>query len=422
MWRQFDAKDWVGKRRADLQDVREPVARIIAQVRDQGDRALFDLTERFDKARLSSLRVSADEIAAAYSKIDPRLLDGLKQSQERIERFHSLQVKALNWEKEVEPGVKLGMRTMPMERIGAYVPGGRAAYPSTALMCVIPAKIAGVSEVICCTPPPVNPLILVALDLAGTNEIYSIGGAQAIAAMALGTATIGPVQKIVGPGNVYVTAAKMLLKDHVDIDFPAGPSELAVLADETADPDFIAADIIAQAEHDPDAACVLVTTSRSLAEQVGKKVEEMARTSKRQDVIIRSLANCGFVLVGDIKEGVRKVNEIAPEHLSIQVEKPGPVMDLVRNAGAIFIGPYSPVACGDYSSGTNHVLPTAGYSRTYSGLDVRHFCKSVSVQEVSREGLESIGPITMSLAEAEGLQAHSDSVRIRLERVNERSG
>jgi histidinol dehydrogenase len=259
-------------------------------------------------------------------------------------------------------------------------------------------------------------LILVALDIAGTDEIYSIGGAQAIAAMALGTATISPVQKIVGPGNIYVTAAKMLLKDVVEIDFPAGPSELAVLADETANPVFIAADIIAQAEHDPDAACALVTMDRSLAEQVGNHIEKMTKKADRQEVIIRSLPNCGYVLVRDMAEGIERINEIAPEHLSIQVSKPRALIGKIRNAGAIFIGPYSAVACGDYSSGTNHVLPTAGYARTYSGLDIRHFCKSVSVQEISREGLESIGPIAMSLAEAEGLKAHSESVRIRLEK------
>jgi histidinol dehydrogenase len=422
MWRQIDAQDWVKSRRASLQDVREPVSKIIAQVRDQGDKALFELTERYDKTRLSTLSVAADQIAAAYSKVDQKLINDLKQSKERIERFHALQVKALNWEEEVEPGVKLGMCTMPMDRVGAYVPGGRAAYPSTALMCVVPAKVAGVGNVICCTPPPIRPLILVALDIAGADEIYSIGGAQAIAAMALGTTTISPVQKIVGPGNIYVTVAKMLLKDHVEIDFPAGPSELAVLADETANPFFIAADIIAQAEHDPDAACALVTTDRSLAEKVGKHIEKMMKKAERREVIACSLPNCGYVLVRDIAEGIEKINEIAPEHLSIQVNEPRAIIERIRNAGAIFVGPYSAVACGDYSSGTNHVLPTAGYARTFSGLDIRHFCKSVSIQEVSREGLKSIGPITMSLAEAEGLQAHSESVRIRLEKQkNERS-
>jgi histidinol dehydrogenase len=416
MWRQFDAQDWVKFRRASLQDVREPVLEIIAQVREQGDQALYELTERFDKIHLSALSVGADQIAAAYSKVNKELIEDLKQSKERIKRFHALQVKGLNWEAKVEPGVRLGMRTMPLDRVGVYVPGGRAAYPSTALMCVVPAKVAGVGKVICCTPPPIHPLILVALDIAGADEIYAIGGAQAIAAMALGTKTIGQVQKIVGPGNIYVTAAKVLLKDHVEIDFPAGPSELAVLADGNANPVFIAADIIAQAEHDPDAACALVTTDKSLAKMVGKHIEEMTKRAKRHDVILRSLHNCGYVLVKNMAEGIEKINEIAPEHLSIQTAKPRSIIKKIRNAGAIFIGPYSPVACGDYSSGTNHVLPTAGYARTYSGLDIRHFCKSVSVQEISRKGLESIGPITMSLAEAEGLQAHSESVRVRLEK------
>ncbi len=416
MWRQFDARDWLRDRRAGLQDVQEPVSKIIALVRDQGDRALFELTERYDKVRLESLSVDRDQVTAAYSQVDSRLIEDLKQSKARIERFHSLQLKAMNWEEEVEPGVRLGMRTMPMERVGVYVPGGRAAYPSTALMCVIPAKIAGVGKVVCCTPPPIHPLILVALDVAGADEIYSVGGAQAIAAMALGTEIVRPVQKIVGPGNVYVTAAKMQLKDFVDIDFPAGPSELAVIADGTAEPTFIAADIIAQAEHDPDAACVLITTDPAMAERVGVCIEEQARRAKRREVIARSLSNCGYILAKDIGEAIEIANEVASEHLSIQVRDPRSAMSKVRNAGAVFIGPYSPVACGDYSSGTNHVLPTAGYARTYSGLDVRHFCKSVSMQEVSKKGLKSIGPITMSLAEAEGLQAHSESVRIRLEK------
>jgi histidinol dehydrogenase len=416
MWRQFDAQDWVRERRAGLKDVREPVSQIIAQVGEQGDRALLELTERFDNVRLSTLSVSPDQIKAAYSKVDQKLIKDLRRSKERIERFHALQLTKLNWEEEVEPGVKLGMRSMPMDRIGVYVPGGKAAYPSTALMCIIPAKIAGVGKVVCCTPPPIHPLILVALDIAGADEIYAVGGAQAIAGMALGTSTIRPVQKIVGPGNIYVTAAKMQLKDHVDIDFPAGPSELAVLADESSEPSFIAADIIAQAEHDPNAACVLIATSASLAESVGKNIEEQTRGSKRKEVIERSLSNCGYVLVRSLSEAIDTANVIAPEHLSIQIRDPRAALGKIRNAGAVFIGPYSAVACGDYSSGTNHVLPTAGYSRTYSGLDVRHFCKSVSVQEVSREGLKSIGPIAMALAEAEGLQAHSESVRIRLEK------
>jgi histidinol dehydrogenase len=404
------------KRRAGLQDVREIVSRIVTQVGEQGDRALLELTERYDEVRLSALGVGADQIAAAYAKVDQKLIEDLKQSKERIERFHALQLGKLNWEEEVEPGVKLGMRSMPMDRVGVYVPGGRAAYPSTALMCIIPAKIAGVRQVVCCTPPPIHPLILVALDLAGADEIFAVGGAQAIAAMALGTSTISPVQKIVGPGNNYVTAAKMQLKDHIDIDFPAGPSELAVLADDTAEAAFIAADIIAQAEHDPNAACVLITTDASLAERVGKNIEEQTRETKRKEVIERSLSNCGYILAKSLSEAIDTANVIAPEHLSIQIRNPRLALDKIRNAGAVFIGPYSAVACGDYSSGTNHVLPTAGYSRTYSGLDVRHFCKSVSVQEVSREGLKSIGPIAMSLAEAEGLQAHSESVRIRLEK------
>ena len=327
MWHQFEARDWVSRRRAGLQDVREPVSNIIEQVREHGDRALFALTEKYDKVSLTSLSVNALQIKEAYSKVEEELVENLKRSKERIERFHALQLKSMNWEREVEPGVRLGMRTMPMDRVGAYVPGGRAAYPSTALMCVVPAKVAGVPKVVCCTPPPIHPLILVALDVAGADEIFAVGGAQAIAAMALGTTTINPVQKIVGPGNVYVTAAKMQLKDHVDIDFPAGPSELAVLADASAEPSFIAADIIAQAEHDPDAACVLITTDALLVEKVGRSIDEQFKRSKRRDVIERSLANCGYILGKSMGDCVEIANEVAAEHLSIQVSNPRSILD-----------------------------------------------------------------------------------------------
>ena len=280
-------------------------------------------------------------------------------------------------------------------------------------MCTVPARIAGVPEICCCSPPPIQPLTLVALDIAGVHEIYQCGGAQAIAAMALGTETIDPVDKIVGPGNVYVTAAKMMLREYAEIDFPAGPSEIAVIADEGAVAAYVAADILAQAEHDPHAACLLISTSAALAERVGADIKKQAEHAPRKDIIAQALKNSGYIVAEDLAEAVAISNAVAPEHLSIQVADPLPVLGGIRNAGAIFIGPYTPVACGDYASGTNHVLPTAGYARQYSGLDVHHFCKTSSVQILTREGLDSIGDIIETLATAEGLTAHARSVHVR---------
>jgi histidinol dehydrogenase len=280
-------------------------------------------------------------------------------------------------------------------------------------MCTIPAKVAGVREICCCTPPPVNPITLVALDIAGVDEIYRVGGAQAIAAMAIGTDTIPRVEKIVGPGNVYVTAAKMLLRDEAEIDFPAGPSEIAILADSTANPVFIAADILAQAEHDPNAACVLVTTDAALADAVTEQVKRMAAGAARREIVETALDHSGYIVAGDLDEAVATVDGIAPEHLSLQVADPLGILNRIRNAGSIFVGPYAAVACGDYASGTNHVLPTAGYARFYSGLDVNHFCRRSTVQMITREGLEAIGDVVETIADAEGLHAHAESVRVR---------
>ena len=305
------------------------------------------------------------------------------------------------------------MKTTPLDRIGAYVPGGRAAYPSTALMCTVPARVAGVRSICCCSPPPIHPLTLVALDIAGVGEIYRVGGAQAIAAMALGTESIAPVQKVVGPGNVYVTAAKRLLQDQVEIDFPAGPSEIAIVADATARPEFVAADVLAQAEHDPHAAALLVTTEPALARAVGRGTPGMVARTDRRTIVEQALGNCGYVIVNSLEEAALAVDRIAPEHLSVQVADPLSVLTAVRNAGSIFLGPYSPAACGDYATGTNHVLPTAGHAATRSGLDVRHFCKTSTVQLLSREGLEAIGDVVETIASAEGLAAHAASVRIR---------
>ncbi len=413
MWKQLDVEGWNARRRGSLSEVMGPVQKIVDAVRERGDLALRELTERFDKVELDSMRVTEAEFEEAYSKVPPELVEALRAAEANINAFHSLQRPADMWLREISPGLSVGVKTAPLRRVGAYVPGGRAAYPSTVLMCAVPAKVAGVREIVMCTPPPVNPLTLVAADIAGIHEVYKVGGAQAIAAMALGTASIAPVQKIVGPGNVYVTAAKMLLRDEVDIDFPAGPSEIAVLADETAEPSYIAADMLAQAEHDPNAACILVTTDQVMANKVGRELEKQLARSERQDVLKRSLDNIGYTLATDLRSAAAVIDMIAPEHLSIQVSDPLAVLSGIHNAGSIFIGRYAAVACGDYASGTNHVLPTAGYASTYSGLDVMHFMKRSSVQVIKREGLESIGDTVEALAKAEGLTAHARSVSIR---------
>lgn len=413
MWRAIEIEGWVAGRRSSLAGARDAAAAIIERVRSQGDQALRDLARELDYVELEALTVTEEEREAAFESVDSRLTEALVAAEARITAFHELQRPQGLWLTEVEPGITLGVRTTPLARVGAYVPGGRAAYPSTALMCTIPARVAGVPSICCCSPPPIHPLTLVALEIAGVDEVYRVGGAQAIAAMALGTGTIAPVQKVVGPGNVYVTAAKQLLQDQVEIDFPAGPSEVAIVADATADPRFVAADVFAQVEHDPHAAAVLVTTDQEVAEAVGRAIDAMAASSPRREIVEQALANSGYVVVDSLPEAAVAIDLIAPEHLSIQVADPLAMLMAVRNAGSIFLGPYSPVACGDYAAGTNHVLPTAGHAATRSGLDVRHFCKTSTVQQLSREGLETIADTVEAIATAEGLAAHAASVRVR---------
>ncbi len=412
-WQPLNVESWVSMRRGSLADVKESVEAIIEDVRENGDAALFALTEKFDKQKLSSLQISREAIDAAYDEVDPALVQALIEAEARITRFHELQMDKSLWLEETEPGITLGVKTTPLDRVGAYIPGGRAAYPSTVLMTTVAARVAGVPEIVLFTPPPVNPLTLVALDIAGVTEAYSVGGAQAIAALALGTETIPPVQKIVGPGNVFVTQAKMLLREYAEIDFPAGPSEIGVLADDSANPAFIAADILAQAEHDPNAACVLITTSKQIAQDVGAEIEQQIKCAPRREIMEKALVHSGYVIADDLDLAIDLMNEIAPEHLSIQTADPLTTLGKIRHAGSIFIGPYTPVACGDYASGTNHVLPTAGYAKSYSALDVHHFMKRSQVQMVTKEGLETIGDVVEILAEAEGLAAHAASVTIR---------
>ncbi len=410
MWKAVEVGAWIAGRRSSLEEARATVIGIIDRVRNDGDMALRQLSRHVE---LKEIAVSDREREAAYDAVDKKIVQSLADAKTRIERFHELQRPRDLWLEEVGPGIVLGIKTTPLSRVGLYIPGGRAAYPSSALMCAIPARVAGVPEICACSPPPISPMTLVALDLAGVTEIYRSGGAQAIAAMAFGTETIPPVQKIVGPGNIYVTLAKMMLRENVEIDFPAGPSEIGIIADHTADPRIVAADVLAQAEHDPNAACILITTDAKLPEKVGREVAAMTAKAPRREIIEQAMKNSGYVVVRDLDEAIAASDAVAPEHLSIQVEDPLSVVVRVRNAGAIFVGRYSAVACGDYAVGTNHVLPTAGYAKTYSGLDVGHFCKTASVELISREGLETIGDTVETIADAEGLHAHAESVRVR---------
>jgi len=410
MWKAVGIDAWLAGRKSSLEDARGTVTEIIDRVQKKGDTALRELSRHVE---LTDIAVSDEERESAYDDVETKIVESLIEAHARIERFHELQKPRDLWLQEMEPGIVLGVKTTALDRVGIYVPGGRAPYPSSALMCAVPAQVAGVREICACSPPPVNPMTLVALDIAGVTEIYRSGGAQAIAAMALGTETIRPVQKIVGPGNVYVTLAKMMLREKVEIDFPAGPSEIGIIADHTANPRIVAADVLAQAEHDPNAACILITTDKNLPAKVGHEIAELLATEPRKEIIEKALNNSGYTIVADMEEAIAASDRVAPEHLSIQVADPLSVVTRVKNAGAIFVGKYSAVACGDYAVGTNHVLPTAGYAKMYSGLDVAHFCKTASVEMIDKNGLEAIGDVVETIAEAEGLHAHARSVKIR---------
>lgn len=399
------------KRHGELKELMPSVASILKDIKENGDPDLLRYTLQFDKAKIDKIEVSHKEIHEAVYSLDKRLLSNLKKAALNIRSFHESQV-TKDWIKEFMPGIKLGQRISPLGTIGAYVPGGRAAYPSTALMTIIPAKVAGVRRIIMCTPPnkdgSVNPLTLAAAHIAGADSVFRVGGVQAIAAMAYGTKTIPRVDKIVGPGNIYVTAAKMACG--TAIDFPAGPSEVLIIADESARADFIASDMIAQAEHDPNAVSVLVTTSGKLSGLVREEIESRVKKAARKDIINKSLENTA-ILTGTLDECIDFSNKFAPEHLEIMTAED--ILGRIRNAGSIFVGSYAPVSAGDYASGTNHVLPTAGYARMFSGLNVDHFITKSSVQIIDREGLGQIGETIIELAEAEGLFAHADAVRIR---------
>ena len=404
-------------RAGGIQDVTETVSGILGDVKTKGDAALRQYTKQFDGVDTDDIEVDSESIEAALDTVEPNLLEHLRTAADNIRAFHQAQLGESQWFMESSPGIMLGQKTTPLAVVGAYVPGGRAAYPSTALMTVIPAKVAGVKNVVVCTPPGpdgVNPLTLAAAHIAGADHVYQVGGVQAVGAMAYGTETVPAVDKIVGPGNVYVTAAKMMVRDRCEIDFPAGPSEVLIIADDTANPLFIAADMLAQAEHDPNAVSILVTTSTDVAEKVKSDLLEMAETAVRKEIIQQSLENAAILVADSLEDCIDYSNKFAPEHLEIITANDEKVLEEIINAGSIFMGQYTPVSVGDYASGTNHVLPTAGYGRIYSGLNVDHFVKKSTIQKLSREGLAKLEGTITSLAEAEGLSAHAEAVRKRL--------
>lgn len=397
------------------------VAQILEEVREKGDEALFAYTERFDGAKLSgeTVLVTEEEIREAYQNVPEQLVAVIRRALKNIEEYHAKQ-KQYSWFDSKPDGTILGQKVTPLKRVGVYVPGGKAAYPSSVLMNILPAKVAGVEEILMVTPPgkdgKVTPTTLVAAHEAGATAIYKVGGAQAVAALAYGTESIPKVDKIVGPGNIYVALAKKAVYGHVSIDAIAGPSEILVIADETADPRYVAADLLSQAEHDELASAILVTTSQELAEAVSREVEQFLTVLSRAEIIRKSLDNYGYILVADIMdEAVEIANEIASEHLEIQTRNPYEVMTKIRNAGAIFLGPYASEPLGDYFAGPNHVLPTNGTAKFFSPLSVDDFIKKSSIIAYSREALQAVHEDVETFAKAEGLTAHANSIHVRFE-------
>jgi histidinol dehydrogenase len=408
---------------AATRDQSARVADIIAAVRRDGDTALLRLTEQIDGVTLESLAVAAEEFAAAETVLAPEQKDAIRTAAANIERFHAPQ-RPQTIDMETMPGVRCQRVIRPLERVGLYVPAGSAPLPSTALRLGIPAKLAGCPlRIICCPPGPdgrVDPAVLFAARLGGIDRVFKIGGAQAIAAMAYGTATVPKVDKIFGPGNSWVTEAKTqvdLDPDGAAKDYPAGPSEVLVIADAEADAEFVASDLLSQAEHGADSQSILVTTSASFAASVAAAVERQLAVLPRREIAARSLTHAAFVLAADIDMAIDIANRYAPEHLILQFDGARDALEKVQAAGSVFVGPWTPESIGDYCSGTNHVLPTYGYANRYSSLGLGDFLRTMTVQELTPAGLESLGPVAQNLAETEGLQAHARAVACRLEAI-----
>lgn len=398
------------------------VNEIIANVRTNGDTAIFNYTKKFDGATVTpeNIEVTEAEIAEAYEQVDPKLLEVIRKAKENIRVYHEKQ-KQYSWFDSSIPGTMLGQKVTPIAKAGVYVPGGKAVYPSSVLMNIMPAKVAGVEEIIMTTPcnkeGKVNPSTLVAAKEAGADRVFKVGGAQAIAALAFGTESIPKVDKIVGPGNIYVALAKKAVFGHVSIDSIAGPSEILVLADETANPRFVAADLLSQAEHDELASAILITTSEKLAEEVSKEVDGFCEVLSRKSIIEKSLENYGYILIApDLDTAIDTANEIASEHMEIVTANPFEVMTKIKNAGAIFLGEYSSEPLGDYFAGPNHVLPTNGTAKFFSPLSVDDFIKKSSIIAYSQEALGAIHTDIEKFAEAEHLTAHANSIKVRFEK------
>ena len=397
------------------------VNEIIANVRSNGDQAVFDYTQKFDGATVTAdnIEVTEDEIAEAYELVDQKLLEVIRKAKENIRVYHEKQ-KQYSWFDSSIPGTMLGQKVTPIAKAGVYVPGGKAVYPSSVLMNIMPAKVAGVEEIIMTTPcnkaGKINPSTLVAAKEAGADRVFKVGGAQAIAALAFGTESIPKVDKIVGPGNIYVALAKKAVFGHVSIDSIAGPSEILVLADETANPRFVAADLLSQAEHDALASAILITTSEKLAEEVSKEVDGFCEVLSRKAIIEKSLENYGYILIApDLDTAIETANEIASEHMEIVTANPFEVMTKIKNAGAIFLGEYSSEPLGDYFAGPNHVLPTNGTAKFFSPLSADDFIKKSSIISYSRDALHAVYKDIAQFADCEQLTAHANSIRVRFE-------
>lgn len=403
----------------DISSIFEDTRKIVEDIKRNGDSvALKHYKKHKEDITSADLEATKDEIEQAYRKIDPSVIDSLKKAAANIIKFHEAQLERDMWSIEIQKGVLAGRITRPMDIVGCYIPGGRATYPSSILMTVLPAKVAGVKDIIAVTPPSpgmtANPATLVAADIAGCDRIFKVGGPWGVAGLAYGTETMPRVDKIVGPGNKYVTAAKMIVYGQVDIDSPAGPSESLILADESGNADFITVDFLSQVEHDPDSAAVLVTTSSELAQKVCDNIAKEYETLPRKEIFESSLNKHSYVLLAkDIEHAIDFTNEYAAEHLQILTKDPFITLNSIKHAGSIFMGPYAPVPVGDYASGTNHVLPTGQCARMFSGLSVDDFIKKPTFQYLSKEGLEGLKDIVITLAEEEGLPLHARTVKAR---------
>ena len=402
----------------DQEDLSSVVNDVLQKVRHGGDALVRALTEKFDQVRLDDLLVTTSEKAAAIESVPRNLKDAIKTAALNIERFHSAQREDFS-PVETMPGVRCWRKSVPIEKVGLYIPGGTAPLFSTVLMLAVPARLAGCQEVVLCTPPSkngtVNPAILMAAEVAGVSRIFKVGGSQAIAAMAYGTESIPQVDKIFGPGNRYVTAAKMLVqRDGVAIDMPAGPSEVLVYADESAVPAFVASDLLSQAEHDVDSQVVFLTTSEKILESVEAELARQVVVLPRQKMLQAALSHSVAMLLKNEQEAITAINEYAPEHLILACENASGVGSQIVNAGSVFLGNYTPESAGDYASGTNHTLPTSGFARSYSGVSLDSFLKKITFQQISKEGLQALGPTIMTMAEAEQLPAHARAVELRL--------